>query len=96
MPEDRGVLAILTSMLYIVDRAIPVVVGLALLVFLFGLLKFLASAGNEDAIKDGRRLMAYGVVALFVMVSVWGLVGIVNQLSGINQGGSANLPRLAE
>ena len=96
VPNDTGILAILTAVLYILDRAIPVVVGLALVVFLFGLLKFLASAGNEDAQTDGRRFMVYGVVTLFVMISVWGLVGAINQLSGIEQGGSGQLPRLAE
>ena len=80
----------------IIGYAVPVVVGAEMLVFLFGLLKFLVSGTDEEAQKDGRRFMVYGVVSLFVMLSVWGLVGVINQLTGINQGGSGNLPKLPQ
>ena len=96
MQQNQGILAVLASILYILDAAIPVVVGLALVVFLFGVLKLLASAGNEDAQTDGRRFMVYGVVTLFVMISVWGLVGVISQFSGVEQGGSGKLPKLPE
>ncbi|MDP3735355.1 MAG: hypothetical protein Q8R39_02930 [bacterium] len=95
--EDTGVLAILTSILYIVDSAIPALLAVALFFFLFGLLKSLIYSGSEDAQKEGRRFMVYGVVTLFVMLSVWGLVGVLHQLTGIPPGGDAPpLPKLAE
>ncbi|MDO8565105.1 MAG: hypothetical protein Q7R67_00560 [bacterium] len=51
-----------------------VVAGIALLVFFWGLARFIMKAGDETAIEEGRRLMIWGVVALFVMVSVWGII----------------------
>jgi hypothetical protein len=36
--------------------------------------------------------MIWGIVALFVMVSVWGLVRFIGNAFNIEQGGSANVP----
>ena len=67
----------------LLDSLVVVVSALALLVFLWGLVKFIAKAGNEDAVKEGKRLMIWGVLALFVMVSVWGIVGLIQNELGL-------------
>ena len=59
------------------EPVIPTLVGLSLLWFLFGLAQFIRSAGNSEAIEEGKKKMLYGVVGLFVIVSIWGLVGIL-------------------
>ncbi len=55
--------------------AIPVISGLALLVFLWGLVKFISRlGGDEKAVTEGKKLMVWGLIALFVMISVWGIL----------------------
>ena len=55
--------------------AVPIVAGLALLVFIWGLAKFiLAAGGDEKAVSDGKNLMLWGIVSLFVMFSIWGII----------------------
>jgi hypothetical protein len=78
----------------IVNRLIPLAIALALVVFLWGMLRFIYAAGNEQAIADGRRLMVWGIIVLFVMVSVWGLVALLNNTLGIAPGGSVTVPSL--
>jgi len=57
---------------------IPIVIGLGVLVFLFGILRYVLA--SDDAGKSqGRTFMLWGIIALFVMVSVWGLVNILQQ-----------------
>lgn len=46
----------------------------ALAVFFWGLAKYMWSAGSEEAKAQGRRVMVGGVIALFVMSSVWGII----------------------
>lgn len=58
----------------LIDGLILVVAGLALLVFFSGLVKFILAQGSETAKADGKKIMGWGLIALFVMVSVWGLV----------------------
>jgi hypothetical protein len=59
----------------IVGNIIPILIGLALLVFFWGLAKFILKLGGDaKAAEEGKKLMIWGLVALFVMISVWGLV----------------------
>ncbi len=59
----------------LINTSIAVVIALALLGFFWGLAKFIFRVGgDEKAVDDGKRIMKWGLVALFVMVSVWGIV----------------------
>lgn len=80
----------------LVELALPLVVALALLGFFWGLAKFIFAQGNEDKKEDGKRIMIWGVVALFVMVSVWGLVGFIGEALGIGAGGQAPVPTVED
>lgn len=81
---------LLTSVGNLVDLALPIVVALALLAFFYGLAKLIW--GGAEAVAEGKTLMIWGVVALFVMVSVWGLVRFVGDAFGIEEGGSVTPP----
>ena len=54
----------------IVKALIPLTIAIALLVFFWGIIKYLFT----DAKEKGSKLMIWGIIAIFVMVSVWGLV----------------------
>jgi len=61
-----------------------ILIGVALIVFFWGLVKFIIRpGGDEKAVEGGKRLMIWGVVALFVMLSVWGIVGLVQRNLGL-------------
>ncbi len=63
----------------------PVIVAVALLGFFWGLAMYVLNFSGEDKDKKkGRDMMVYGVIVLFVMVSVWGLVQVLQNtfLSG--------------
>ncbi|GIW68115.1 MAG: hypothetical protein KatS3mg099_063 [Candidatus Parcubacteria bacterium] len=63
----------------IVSLLIPIVFALILLAFFWGLAKFVFSGAPEGK-EDGKNLMLWSVIALFVAASIW---GIVNLLQGI-------------
>lgn len=56
---------------------IPILVAIALLIFLWGVGQLVLSAGNPEKSASGRKFMIWGIVALFVMTSLWGLVKFV-------------------
>ena len=73
-----GTSSILLIAADLINSLIIIVGAIALLVFLWGLAKFIMKVGgDEKAVADGKRLMIWGLVALFVMVSVWGLVNLI-------------------
>jgi len=58
----------------LISTAIPIVGGLALLAFFWGLAKFILNAGSESGREEGKEVMKWGIIALFVMVSIWGII----------------------
>lgn len=61
----------------LINIAVYVILGLAVLGFIWGLVKLIFNSNNEVAKKEGRDFMLYGILTLFVMTSFWGLVNII-------------------
>ena len=74
---------LITSIGRVVALALPIVVAIALLVFFWGLVKFIFAQGNEESKADAKRIMLWGIIALFVMVAVWGLVRFIGTALGV-------------
>ena len=73
----------------------PVIVALALLFFFWGLAKYILASGDETAQADGRRIMIWGIIALFVIIAVWGLVQVIASTFKIDTGEtSGTIPRV--
>ena len=68
---------LLVALLDLFNSLIYVVFGFALVVFFWGLAKFILNSGDEKSHEDGKRLMFWGVIALFVMASVWGIIAVL-------------------
>ncbi len=60
------------------NAVIPLLIGLAVTAFVYGIIQFFLNPDNEEKRKAGKSYMLWGVIALFVMVSFWGLVGILS------------------
>ncbi len=59
---------------------IPICFSLALLYFFWGVAKYIrADASSEKAAEEGRRVMIWGVVALFIATSIWGIVSFIKE-----------------
>ena len=68
----------------IIESLIPVASGLALLAFFFGLAKYIFQADDEEAKEDGRRIMIGGVVALFLIVAIGGIIEFLSNILGVD------------
>ncbi len=82
--STSGVFSILNLFSRIVSALIPIVIGIAVLMFLWGVLNYV-TAKDEEGQKDARNTMISGVVVLFVMVSIWGLVNILGDTLSLNK-----------
>ena len=77
----------------IVEALIPIIIGLAVLAFIWGILKYVVAKGEEDR-KEARNVMIYGIIVIFVMVSVWGLVNLLGETIGLDNSNVPTAPRL--
>lgn len=56
---------------------VPLVFAVAFLLFLYGVFKyFFLGASDDSKRKEGRQFIMWSVIALAVMISVWGLVRV--------------------
>jgi hypothetical protein len=72
--------ATLTDTLVFVSTFLNGILGLfitlAIVVFFWGLIKYLWSIDAENA-HEGLRIMFWGLIAIFVMVSIWGIIRLL-------------------
>lgn len=66
----------------VIATAVQVLVALALALFIWGGVVFVFSAGDDTKRKEGQKRMIWGIVGLFVIVSVWGLVQLLQIFFG--------------
>jgi hypothetical protein len=73
---------------------VALIVGLALISFLWGIVKYIWKGEDENARKESKQFMFWGIVGLAVMVSVWALVSIIANFFGMHIPGgiSPSLP----
>ncbi|MBI2628060.1 MAG: hypothetical protein HYW71_01325 [Candidatus Niyogibacteria bacterium] len=56
-----------------------------------GVLQFVTSGGDEEKRKEGRDHIIYGLIGLFIMVAVWGLVNAIAGTFGAEITNTQNL-----
>lgn len=66
----------------IVTAIIPLIFILAFLLFLWGILRYM-SASSPEKKKETKHYIWVGMVGLFIMLSVWGIIKIVGDTLGI-------------
>ena len=77
MPE-LSLGGIVTWIAKILNQLIYVIIAATLVMFLYGVFKLSFVDGQKpESREQSRKFMFWGIVSLFVMVSVWGLVNIL-------------------
>lgn len=69
----------------IINALIPIVLAIAVLVFFWGLAQYLLSAGDSEKRGQGINIMFMGIIVIFVMVSVWGIIAILQNTFRVQQ-----------
>ncbi len=73
---------------------VPVLFALAFIVFLYGVfLKYIFSHGDATKVSEGHKLILWGLIGFFVMISLWGIVNVIDATLNFGQAGIAP-PRL--
>lgn len=61
----------------IINPLLGVLVGIALVAFLWGVVKYIAQGDKPEEKKKGLVVIGWGILGLFIMVSVWGFVNLL-------------------
>jgi uncharacterized membrane protein YidH (DUF202 family) len=78
-----GIYGLLDFARNLINQLIPFIIALTVLVFLWGIFRYVFSSDAEGR-KEAQGYMIWGIIALFVMVSVWGLVNILVRTTNLD------------
>lgn len=82
---------------FINDFVIPFIWALAFIVFLFGLFKYFIQGGaNEEQRDQGKQLVVWGIIAFFIMTSVWGIINLLSGTFRFDNDTMPDLPRFEQ
>ena len=62
---------------FLYKTVVPFLFALATVAFIWGVIQYYLNPENEEKRKKGKSFIIGGLIALFVMLSMWGLVGIL-------------------
>jgi len=72
----------------ILNPIITLLFAIAVLYFMWGVVKFIWNGGKDAAKEEGKSQMLWGIVGLTIMLSVYGLIKMIiatiTELTGIS------------
>lgn len=87
--NQGGILGLISLAQMVVARSVPLLIGLALLAFFWFLIEFIwKGKDSPEEQKKSKAGMFWSIIALFVMVSVWGIITFMGSVLGVRQGGT--------
>jgi fumarate reductase subunit D len=69
---------LIQKILNIFNSIVGLIMAFATLYFLYGILRYLIQYYDQKARVESIKVISYGLIALFVMVAVWGIVAVLN------------------
>jgi hypothetical protein len=82
---NNGIIGIIDAASGIITKVlIPLAFALCLFYFFWGVAKYIRTgAGSDKAAEEGKRVMIWGIVGLFVAFSIWGIITFIQDELGI-------------
>ena len=68
------------------DALIPVISALALVAFFVGLAMYVFNPDDEEGKERGKQTMIAGIVALFLMAAIGGIISFLTEATGTDNG----------
>ena len=90
MSASQGIMGVIQLAGRVFNALIGLMILLAIITFFYGVFKYLQDQSGEGKSKS-LMMMVRGVIAIFVMVSIWGLVALLQNTFGVQQN-TARLP----
>lgn len=69
---------------WIINPIIMLLFVLALLMFFWGLAEFILKAGSDDGRTKGKQHMLWGLIGIFIMFGVYGILSVLGNTFGFS------------
>ena len=81
--DDSQIKIIIGNTIRVIELTAVLVWTLSLVVFGWGIVRFIAAAGNEEELKKAKGILWWGVIGIFVLASVVGIIEFFQRYFGI-------------
>jgi lysylphosphatidylglycerol synthetase-like protein (DUF2156 family) len=61
----------------IINPIIILLFALATVLFMYGLIRYLFASDNENVVKETKQHMLWGILGMFIMISVFGIMRLI-------------------
>jgi hypothetical protein len=69
---------IVHSIVSLINTTVLVLATLAIVVFFVGLVRYIRESGDAKGHAEARQRIMWSLVAIFVLVSMWGILAVMN------------------
>src|SRR3989344_9032814 len=97
MASAQSITSVTTLISSLINYSIGILIGVAIIAFFVGLIKYLFKS-TGDATEKGKaaKLMIYGIIAIAVMLSIYGLVRLLQNTFGVGNGAAVPPPTIGQ
>jgi succinate dehydrogenase/fumarate reductase cytochrome b subunit len=85
--------SLITGAKTLLDQLVVFLIALAVVWFIWNVIRYTMSS-DEEKKSAAKSQMIWGIIAIAVIVSVWGLVAVLQSIFGVNTQGAGNISRL--
>ncbi len=85
---SNGARGLIPFLIGFINNFIAFILVLTVLVFLWGIFKLVFSNKDSKEREQAKGYIVWGIVALFVMISIWGLVNLLISFFGFGATGA--------
>ncbi len=83
--QSHGIVKLAQTLMNILQDILLTLTGVAIVAFLWNVLQFFVNANNDQKRSDAKKFMVFGVITIFVLVSVWAFVGLLGDTFGFEE-----------
>lgn len=77
----KGLIDLITS--EIINPLIILLFAVASMMFAWGIVQYvLGSQGSDQKVEQGKKVMLWGIIGMFIMASAWGIVSLLCEFFG--------------
>jgi len=69
--------SMVATILSFLDQVGVALIGVAALLVVYGIVRYITAGDDPNKLSDGGKVLLWGIISLFVMVSMWGLVKLL-------------------
>ncbi len=62
----------------LLNASVPFLIGLAVFVVIYGIFGYISHSGDEEKRAEARQFIIWGVIFIFAMISIWGLINLLS------------------